>query len=62
MTKPRAIVDGNFRDPIMKCLWILELSEKYFYKINEYSEVCDVKGHNDQCPFVGTPYYFGIAK
>jgi len=23
---------NNFRDPIMKCLWILELSEKYFHK------------------------------
>ena len=33
--KPRCIVEGHFRDPIMKCLWILELSEKYsFQKLN----------------------------
>jgi len=35
VTKPRSIVDGHFRDPIMKCLWILELSKKYsFQKVN----------------------------
>ena len=35
VTKPRSIVDGHFRDPIMKCLCILELSEKYsFQKLN----------------------------
>ena len=62
VTMPRAVVEGHFRDPIMKCLWILELSEKYFYKKIEYSEVCNVKGHNDQCTLFGTPYYFGIAK
>ena len=27
--KPRGIVDGHFRDPIMKCLLILELSERF---------------------------------
>ena len=32
VSKPRSIVDGHFRDPIMKCLWILDLSGKYFYK------------------------------
>ena len=26
VTTPRAVVDGHFRDPIMKCLWILDLS------------------------------------
>ena len=32
VTKPRSIVDGHFRDPIMKCLWILKLSETYFFQ------------------------------
>ena len=30
--KTRCIVEGHFRDPIMKCLWILELSEKYSFQ------------------------------
>ena len=30
--KPRYTVEGHFRDPIMKCLWILELSEKYSHQ------------------------------
>ena len=25
----RCIVEGYLRDPIMKCLWVLELSERY---------------------------------
>ena len=29
VSKPNGIVEGHFRDPIMKCLWILELSGTY---------------------------------